>query len=359
MKNNDIDSLIFKILDEETSSRANLLFEKKVKKGIDEKLVGKQHKIDKNKNGKIDAKDFKLLNKSEVKEKLVGKQSKIDKNKNDKIDAEDFKLLKKDKKTVKINEEQLISLIENVITKVGNDFSKKKSNTVDVPEKKNKSIKMNEEELISFIEKVISEADDNFSMKKPYTSATLDKARKKSKSEASEYIVSVGKKMNDYLKTGSNGKYNTDPEIFPKSNGELKKTDTKAFRLDDAEEEYIENLGRGPGMHNLEYDEVNPDDGWLSDNIKGSSKTGNDPKWANSGKSDVNDKLDKVRKNNFYGSEKKRAYDKSLDVNLFKTADKRPDFIKKMKESVDKKDAPLKNEFNKIQNLIKYSKKTQ
>lgn len=33
---------------------------------VEEALVGKQHKIDKNKNGKIDAHDFKLLRKEEV-----------------------------------------------------------------------------------------------------------------------------------------------------------------------------------------------------------------------------------------------------------------------------------------------------
>ena len=62
MKRNDIDSIINSVLNEEFNKRSNLLFEKKVKKDIDEKLVGKQSKIDKNKNGKIDAEDFKLLN---------------------------------------------------------------------------------------------------------------------------------------------------------------------------------------------------------------------------------------------------------------------------------------------------------
>jgi hypothetical protein len=52
---------------------------------------------------KLMPKISKLLkkDKKEVKEKLVGKQHKIDKNKNGKIDAEDFKLLKKDKKVSK------------------------------------------------------------------------------------------------------------------------------------------------------------------------------------------------------------------------------------------------------------------
>jgi len=38
----------------------------KPKQDVQEALVGKQHKIDKNKNGKIDAHDFKLLKKEEA-----------------------------------------------------------------------------------------------------------------------------------------------------------------------------------------------------------------------------------------------------------------------------------------------------
>jgi len=62
------------------------------KKEVGEELKGKQKNIDKNKNGKIDSEDFKLLRKKkEVKEELKGNQKKIDKNKNGKIDPEDFK----------------------------------------------------------------------------------------------------------------------------------------------------------------------------------------------------------------------------------------------------------------------------
>ena len=320
MKKNYIDSLIEKILVEETSNRANLLFEKKVKKDIDEKLVGKQSKIDKNKNGKIDSEDFKLLkkDKKEVKEKLVGKQSKIDKNKNGKIDSEDFKLLKKGKK----------------------------------------SVKMTEEALVSFIEDIINEANNDYSAKKPYTSTILDKSRNKSKSQENEYIVSVGKKMNEYLKTGSNGKYNTNPDTFPKSNGQLKKSETKAFRMDDAENEFVENLAQVGGMENLVYDEIDPDDKWLSDNIEGSSRTGNSKEWANTDKTDVNDRMNKKRKNNYYALEKERAYQKSQDVNIVKNDKKTPSFIKKMKESLDENPI-LVEEFGKMHKLMNYNKKTQ
>jgi len=321
MKKSDIDSIINNVLNEEINHRSNLLFEKKVKKDIDEKLVGKQSKIDKNKNGKIDAQDFKLLKKGkkEVKEKLVGKQTKIDKNKNGKIDAEDFKLLKKGKK----------------------------------------SVKMSEENLISFIENIINEANDNKLTKKPATAAILDRSRNKSKSEENEYIVSVGKKMNDYLKVGSNGKYNTNPDQYPKTNGQLKKTDVKAYRMDASEEEYIEELGRGPGMENLTYDEIHPNEETMKDYIEGSSKTGNNPKWANATETGVNVRINKKRKNNYYGAEKKRAYDKSLDVNIVKNAKERPKFINKMEESKNSKGDILMEEFEKMKKLINYNKKTQ
>jgi hypothetical protein len=63
-------------------------------KNVKEELKGNQHKIDKNKNNKIDAEDFKMLRKEELK----GNQHKIDANKNNKIDAHDFQLLRGKKK---------------------------------------------------------------------------------------------------------------------------------------------------------------------------------------------------------------------------------------------------------------------
>jgi hypothetical protein len=322
MRKNDIDSIISNVLNEEFDKRSNLLFEKKVKKDIDEKLVGKQHKIDKNKNGKIDAEDFKMLKKgkSEVKEKLVGKQSKIDKNKNGKIDAEDFKMRKKGKK----------------------------------------SVKMTEDSLISFIEDIINEADGDTFTKKPKSLTNVESLLKKSKSENEKNLKDVSKKMKEYVKYGSNGKYIENPDSFPKTNGQLKKGDIMAYRMDDNEEEYIEELGRGPGMENLVYDEMDPDEEKLGEYIEGSSKTGNNPKWANAVETDVNTKVNKRRKNNYYGAEKKRAYEKSQDVHIVQDDRGRPDFIKKMKsESIEKSDLVLNDEFNKMKKLINYNKITQ
>ena len=350
MNKNNIDSIVNKVLNEEFSKRSNLLFEKKMKKDIDEKLVGKQHKIDKNKNGKIDSEDFKLLKKGkkEVKEKLVGKQHKIDKNKNGKIDSGDFKLLKKGKKSVKMTEESLISFIEDIINETGDVTLR------------NKSVKMTEEGLVSFIRNIVNEADGDTFTKKPKSLTNVETLLKRSKKENDKNMKDVGKKMKEYIKYGSNGSYVENPDSFPQSNMQLKKSDIVGYRMDGAEEEYVEHLGRGPGMENLEYDEVDPNEEWMTDNIEGSSRTGNNPKWANAVETDINKKMNTKRKNNYYGLEKKRAYQKSQDVHIVQDADKRPSFMKKMKgESIEKNDLVLTEEFNKMKKLINYNKITQ
>jgi hypothetical protein len=64
MKTNLIDTMIHNVLNEEFNKKNTSIYESEMKKKIDEKLVGKQSKIDKNKNGKIDSEDFKLLKKN-------------------------------------------------------------------------------------------------------------------------------------------------------------------------------------------------------------------------------------------------------------------------------------------------------
>jgi hypothetical protein len=84
------DQLKSTLADVKGPSKSDIEKEKEVK----EELKGNQHKIDKNKNNKIDAEDFKMLRKEELK----GNQHKIDANKNNKIDAHDFQLLRGKKK---------------------------------------------------------------------------------------------------------------------------------------------------------------------------------------------------------------------------------------------------------------------
>lgn len=195
-------------------SESDSLSESKKKKEVKEKLHGKQNKLDKNKNGKIDAEDFKLLNKKnkekkEVKEKLVGNQNKLDKNKNGKIDSEDFKLLRKKKQTsesVKLSENEMIDLIERLVME-----EKEKSN----------------------IKKITAKGEEVYG-----------KAHKESGKENEDYIKSVTKKLKEYLKDGSKGEYETNPDFFPKGNGELGKMDKKAYIPSKNAEEYIENFAK-------------------------------------------------------------------------------------------------------------------
>jgi len=61
---------------------------------VEEELVGNQHKLDVNKNGKVDGDDLKKLRSEE----LVGNQHKLDVNKNGKVDGDDFKKLRAEEK---------------------------------------------------------------------------------------------------------------------------------------------------------------------------------------------------------------------------------------------------------------------
>jgi hypothetical protein len=50
--------------------------------------------------------------------------------------------------------------------------------------------------------------------------------------------------------------------------------------MSDDGKEFLDDFMR-PGMENLDYDEIHPNEDWMEGNIEGSSKTGNNPKWAN------------------------------------------------------------------------------
>jgi hypothetical protein len=245
---------------------------------LEEKLHGKQHKIDKNKNGRIDSEDFKLLRnkKTEVKEKLYGRQRVIDKNKNNKIDAEDFKLLRKesvysielDGKRMLFNEGEVINIIENIIL----EEKKKDKKTTKLP------------------------------------NVTKDSLAK-SKKENDDYVSDVVKKMKDYLKDASKGSFEMEPKHFPKGNGELAKMSKHAYIPSETTEEYIENF-TAASLDNIEYDDIHPNEKWVEMNYVGNSLTGNNPEWANAVETPVNKKRNELRKNNYLRRVQKMSYQK-------------------------------------------------
>jgi hypothetical protein len=162
------------------------------------------------------------------------------------------------------------------------------------------------------------------------------------------------------LKDGSKGEYDMNPEIFPKGNGELAKMDKKAYTPSDAVKDYTDNF-TAAGLENLDYDEIHPNEDWVDDNVEGSSRTGNNPEWVNTGKSDVNKKRNKIRKDNMLAKVKRKAYNKSPQPVVQDTQDgEKANKILMKLESVDEKTTKQMNEeFERMKNLIGYNQKTQ
>jgi hypothetical protein len=339
-----------------------------------EKLHGNQSKLDKNRNNRIDAEDFKMLrgkkretkegnsqecmecgssevyegeckecgyNKgSEVMEKLHGNQRKIDKNKNGKIDKEDFKMLRKEEDG--INE----SVFYELSTMVNG---------------KREKLLFTEGQFEEIIENIVLKEESKFSKgKTPAGYAEYESSVKKSKKEEEDYMKSLSKKMKDYLKDGSKGEYTESPKHFPKGNGELEKMTKKAYIPSGAVEDYIDNF-TAAGLENLDYDEIHPNEDWVTDNIEGSSKTGNNPEWANAVETPNNKKRNKIRKDNLLGKMKRKAYNKSAQpVVNDKAGEDEGDKIMAKLESIDeKKKQKINEDFNRIMNLMSYKKNTQ
>jgi hypothetical protein len=221
-----------------------------------------------------------------------------------------------------------------------------------------------ENEIIEIIQSIVNEEKSKKSNKK---SNDTKSSQSKSKKENDKYIDSVTKKMKDYLKGGSKGKYEMNPKHFPKGNGELEKMDKMAYVPSDTATEYIQNF-TGAGLENLDWDEVHPNEKWVEKNIMGSSETGNNPEWANAIGTDVNKNRNKIRKNNLLAKVKRDAYQKDdQPVKYDRTGKDYGDTVdsllkkyskKKVKEETQKEENVI-SEIHLMKNLINYNKKTQ
>jgi hypothetical protein len=281
---------------------------------------------------KIGANDFAKLRskKSEVKEKLYGRQRAIDKNKNNKIDSEDFKLLRKESITYKI--------------------------TLD--ESTNETFYFKENEVINIIENIVLEEKKKKNKKTKVNNVTKS-AQSRSKKENDDYINSVVKKMKDYLKGGSKGDYEMDAKHFPKGNGELAKMSKKAYIPSDAVDDYVKNF-TAAGLENLDFnDGIKPNEEWMDDLLVGSSRTGNNPEWANSVETPVNKERNKIRKDNLLAKLKRKAYNKSVQPVNDEAGENTDKASKIMMKLESKEEKVILEDIQKIKNLISYGKKTQ
>jgi len=337
----------------------------------------------------------------EMKEKLYGNQSRIDRNKNNRIDSEDFKMLRKQQdETEQLYEVEFEKEVGEGETDESKEFAyaammaKKKGKktfeldgeTFDVKEsymrkklkaKVNESILFTETDLIDFIEKIVNE-DKKFRKSEPKGYKEYERVHKADKKENEDYLKSVAKKMTDYLKNmnDKSSKYEMkETQKFPTENGGKRKKYTPS----DAVDEYIDAFSY-PGQTNLVYDEIKPNEDWIEDLLKGSSRTGNAQvdkdgnALGNVVPSGTGEKFFKNYKDNLYGQEQQQASYKrqpqpvdqagehtergSLKTKRGKKTSQ--SVLNKLEENVNEKETKkLNEEFDRIQDLMGYNRKTQ
>jgi hypothetical protein len=254
-----------------------------------------------------------------------------------------------------------------------------------IKENENKIV-FTENELIDLIENIVIEQKEkkeksNISKKEPEGLKKTMKALNASKKENEDYAKSVVKKMKDYLKSGSNGEFSENPEAFPESNYDLSgmKEKTKKYHPSEAVDEYIDAFAY-PGMTNLVYDEIKPEDEKIEMYLKGNSKTGNAVKdkdgkaLGNVVPSEVGEKFMKNYKDNLYGAEQQNASYKRqpqpVDVagetkstgslkKIKSSTEKSAKIFNQLESTEDKKSKIISEEMEKMKNLISYDRKTQ
>jgi hypothetical protein len=273
--------------------------------------------------------------------------------------------------------------------KSGKDSFEVDGKTYKVKENRKSSLKLTEDELIDLIEQIVLEQSvkdkdekSNISNKSPEGLKKTDKVLGLNKKENDDYAKEVIKKMKDYMKDmmSGDGGYDENPDDFPQSNYDMEKDHKeKKYHPSDAVEEYIEAFAY-PGMTNLVYDEIKPDDEMIEKQIKGDSKNGN----AVTGKDgkalgNVSKRSEKVgerfKKNfdeNLYGAEQQnvsyKRQSQPVDVagenrqsgGLKKgSTAKAQKIMTQLESKEDKKSKIISEEMEKMKNLIGYNRKTQ
>lgn len=440
-----IDNLISKILKEEIETKSNEIAEEMSGEWMEidmgEELKGNQKKIDvAEPKGKITAADFKKLRdkKKETKEEDYNEEEEVEegnaftgalakaKESGDdsfEVDGKEYNVNESDDKWIqktKMNKGALHKELgipegekipKSKLNKIKKELSAKAEGdkklsaadskllkqvnmalTLGGLKESSNSISLTEDELIDMIEQIVLEQKvkdsaekKNISTKSPEGLKKTEKVLGMNKKENDDNAKQVVKKMKDYMKDmfmGGNG-FEENPDDFPQSNYDMEKEHNEMkYHPSDAVEEYIEAFAY-PGMTNLVYDEIKPDDEMISRQIKGDSKNGN----AVSGKDgkalgNVSKRSEKVgerfKKNfdeNLYGAEQMNGtYKKTIAPVDIAGGKKQPGSLKSIKggstgkankimsqlESTEAKATKIINEdLQKMKNLISYNRKTQ
>lgn len=375
-----IENLINKILLEEVETKSQTLIDKLMKESektnVDEKLHGNQKKLDvAEPKGKLTAADFAKLRKKntekdleeESNEKWIQKtdmekgalHKKLNVPQDEKIPVTKLKKLKSELSKKSEGDKKLSKSDSKLLKQVNLALTLK-----DIKEESQESnLKLTEDELIDLIEEIIVERN-NITEKKPEGLKKTDKVLDASKKENEDYAKEVVEKMKKYLKDSTGLTYEENPKHFPKGSGELKKMEKKAYQASDAVGEYIENFARAAGLEELVYDEIEPHEDWVKDNIEGSSKTGNNPSWGNAVETELGEKLFKKSQKKPYSTEKRKGsykrqtqpIDKAGEHSGKKSID---DMFAKLESKENKKEQLVSEDVIKMKTLISYNRKTQ
>lgn len=361
------------------------------KKEAKEELKGNQTKIDKNKNGKIDAEDFKLLKKKKVEESFrpgvdLGKSfekfklklkdddepKKTNDNHKNTMDAIDDLLGHQKKKKTNDNHKNTMDAIDSLFPmdeetsstfsdheEYFNKVASELDNEKDMNEgkgmctecgsmlneegmclecgggkmyesKKKIKIRVNESELMEMISKIVMESVPG-----------LEAVKKAHNAADNKDLDDSAKKIKDYLSFSGN----TNPE-FPQQVGEDK--EKEAYRNSDDEQEFIDTY-RGKGMHDLDYD--NKPSKEFIERLRMALE--GDPKMGNGQKDTANTVPSKV------GSDLFKSIDKEQKIRDAEPAYKKdPAPVQDVNESVTDKSAILE-EIKRMKDMSSYNKKTQ
>lgn len=368
----NIDKLVSRVLNEEIETKLKRIVETKgewMEIDVDEELTGNQSKLDVAKpKGKLTAADFKKLRDSKVNRKKVDEYEDLDE---------------------EMEEGNAFSGALAKAKESGKDSFEVDGKKYNVTEN---TLSLTEEELINMIENIIKEQEvkdtaekTNFSVNKPQGLKKTEKAQSGSKKENDSHAKEVVKKMKDYMKdmfSGNNG-YDENPDDFPQSNYDMEKEHNEMkYHPSDAVEEYIEAFAY-PGMTNLVYDEIKPDEEMISKQIKGDVKNGNavtgkDGKALGNVSKRSQKTGDRFKKNfddNLYGAEQMEvSYNRQpqpVDVagnkkqtgslkSIKSTSKGKAEKIMSQLESVESKATKIINEdLQKMKDLISYNRKTQ
>jgi hypothetical protein len=310
-----------------------------------------------------------------INEALKGRQKRLDRNKNNKIDSEDFKLLRKEKsvkKSVKHGMEEQETEEGNAFSGALSNAKKNGKDSFEVDGKKypvKESYRLTESEMISLIEKIVKDQKNKI-VKDPAEKNNIKgmggsprglevykKAHNGSGKENNDYIKDVTKKMKDYLKDGSKGEYEMNPKIFPVGNGELEKMDKKAFEMTDDLEDFNYEIA---GLNLPTPDAIEFNEDFMEKLYKGDSTTGNAP-GGNALESKANDRFNKLRKKNTLKKLKDQSYNRvSQPVYNEKSGTEKGKGVNIKLESIeDKKTKQINEEFDRIKSLMGYNQKTQ